>query len=274
MTTYRLLALDMDGTLLDSNKQVLPRTRDAVNALASRGVAVAYSTGRNPTELSDYREELPGIRYGSCVSGGLVYDFSRERAIFARSFRTDLALEVLALGAEEGAMASLLCTDAGVARPDDIRHMEDFHMGVYQAMYERLYTRSDDLAEYVRSHPDKVCKINLYHRDAASRRKTRKRLEGAGLPVQLADAEATSLEVSPAGVSKAEGLQKLCGHLGISLEETVAVGDAPNDTQALRVAGLAVAMGNATPDIKALADVVVADNDHDGVAEVVERFFS
>ena len=74
-------------------------------------------------------------------------------------------------------------------------------------------------------------------------------------------------------MSKAEGLSRLCDYLGITLAEAVAVGDAPNDTQALQVAGLPVAMGNATPDIKALAKMVVADNDHDGIAEVVKEVF-
>lgn len=271
MTDYKLLALDMDGTLLDSHKHVLPRTREAVNALATRGVAVAFSTGRNPTELSDYTAELPGIRYGSCISGALVYDFAEEKDVFVRPFPLELALEVLAIGAQEGAMEHLLTTTASVGRERDIEHMADFGMGIYQDMYVRLCTHADDLARYVRDHQGEVCKINLYHRTPESRARTRMRL--AGLPLQLADAETTSLECSPAGVSKAEGLSKLCDHLGITLEQVVAVGDAPNDTQALEAAGCAVAMGNATPDIKALADVMVADNDHDGIVEVIDRLF-
>jgi hydroxymethylpyrimidine pyrophosphatase-like HAD family hydrolase len=66
----------------------------------------------------------------------------------------------------------------------------------------------------------------------------------------------------------------LCDHVGIGIESAVAVGDGLNDLDVLRVAGLSVAMGNAADEVKALADVVVADNDHDGIAEVVERFFS
>lgn len=273
MTSYRLLALDMDGTLLDSRKQVLPRTAKAITALSQRGVAVAYSTGRNPVELSDYVSELPAIRYGSCISGALVYDFAKDEAIFTRAFDTELALNVLRIASEEQPMVHMLCAHASVAREADIQRMDRVHMGVYRDMFDRLCTRIDNPADYVRAHANQVCKINLYHADEASRARTRARLERAGLPLQLADAEVTSLECSPAGVSKAEGLAKLCDHLGITLDEVVAVGDAPNDTQALRVAGLAVAMGNATPDIKELADAVVADNDHDGIVETIERYF-
>lgn len=271
MAGYKLLALDMDGTLLDSRKQVLPGTRDAITQLAARGVAVAYCTGRNPTELSPYTAELPAIRYGVCISGGLVYDFTQEQAIFARPYETELALRVIEAARHEDVMVHMLCTDSSVARERDIERMEHYHMTVYQTMFERLCTRVDDPAAYVRGHEHQVFKINLYHRDVEARSRTRARLEG--LPLQLAYAETTSLECSPAGVNKAEGLERLCTHLGIGLDEAVAVGDAQNDTQALEAAGLAVAMGNATPDIKALADVVVADNDHDGIAEAIDRLF-
>ena len=91
--------------------------------------------------------------------------------------------------------------------------------------------------------------------------------------LQLSDAETTSLEISPPGVTKALGLQFLCDYLDIPIEETVAVGDADNDLDVLKAAGLSVAMGNANDRVKQLCDVQVADNDHDGIAEVIDRFF-
>lgn len=273
MTAYRLLALDMDGTLLDSNKQVLPKTAEALERLAETGVAVAFSTGRGPAELADYVPHLPFIKYGSCISGGLAYDFSRQHAVFCRPFETSLALAVMREAAQERPMVHVLTTVQSVAAAEALPHMADFHMGIYQGMFDRICQPAVSMPDYVRAHEGEVCKINLYHRSPESRERTRARLEAAGLAVQLADAEETSLEVSPAGVSKAEGLSRLCDYLGITLAEAVAVGDAPNDTQALQVAGLPIAMGNATSDIKALARMVVADNDHDGIAEVVSEVF-
>ena len=86
-------------------------------------------------------------------------------------------------------------------------------------------------------------------------------------------AEKTALEISPKNISKASGLKELCDFLKINLSETVAVGDAPNDTEILKTAGLAVAMGNATAEIKNLANFVTDDNDHDGIVKVIEKFF-
>ena len=88
----------------------------------------------------------------------------------------------------------------------------------------------------------------------------------------LANAEQASLEISAVGVTKGTGLKKLCEHLGISLEETIAVGDADNDIDVLKTAGLSVAMGNANDTVKSICDVVVSDCDHDGCAEVIEKY--
>ena len=120
--------------------------------------------------------------------------------------------------------------------------------------------------------PFPVLKLNLYHRDEASRARTVERIKAAGLETALALAESTSLECSAKGIDKGVGLKKLCEHLGLPLEQTIAVGDADNDTMALKTAGLAVAMGNATEPIKALADVIVADCDHNGCAEAIDKY--
>ena len=88
----------------------------------------------------------------------------------------------------------------------------------------------------------------------------------------MKNSEATGLEMNAKGVDKGTGLKQLCKHLGISIDETIVVGDADNDKEALGVAGLAIAMGNAKESVKEIADVIVSDNDHDGCAEAIEKY--
>ena len=154
---------------------------------------------------------------------------------------------------------------------DPTERMHLIGMSVYQDMFRQQCTYIDDPAAFVRAQEGHVCKINLYHPNAAARARSRAAL--ADLPLQPVVGEAASLELTPAGVSKALGLKLLCEHLGLSLAQCVAVGDAGNDLDVLQAAGHAVAMGNATPEARAVADEVVADNDHDGIAEVVARWF-
>ncbi|MBP3893585.1 MAG: HAD family phosphatase [Atopobiaceae bacterium] len=271
MAAYRLLALDMDGTLLTSDKRITPRTREAIRDAARRGVAVALSTGRAINELSAYRDDLSGaVRYASLLSGGQVYDMDREATIRATTFKTQTALAIARHGIAEDAMVHVLTTSTTAACPRDVERMDEVGMGVYQQMFRSICTLVSDVPAFIQAHEGEVCKVNLYHKDQQSRRRTFELL--SQIDAQMAFAEQTSIEFTPVGVTKAVGLQVLCDHLGCTLAECIAVGDAPNDTDALQAAGLSVAMGNATDDVKELADVIVADNDHDGIVEVIERF--
>ncbi|MBQ3434502.1 MAG: HAD hydrolase family protein, partial [Selenomonadaceae bacterium] len=146
-----------------------------------------------------------------------------------------------------------------------------FGMGIYQGMFDRICDRFDDPKEYIRTHPGEVIKVNLYHRDKASRDRNFNRIEPLNLSISYA--EAFNLEMSPANITKASGLVELCEFLKIDLSESVAIGDADNDREILQTAGLSVAMGNASDEIKRLADFVTLDNDNDGVAFAIEKFF-
>ncbi|WP_197019335.1 HAD family hydrolase [Selenomonas sp. FC4001] len=268
---YQLLSLDMDGTLLNSAKQIPCETTAAIQDLMERGVEVVVGTGRGLAELADYRNAFQGMHYGLLVSGGLIYDFQQEKPLTLHALSLEQCQRLLEAAADEDAMVHILTVHDSVAREQDIFHMDDFSMSVYQDMYERICDRQDDLVRYVQEHADEILKINLYHRSTASRERSRQRLAGLGMNLVLA--EKTGLEASPAGITKASGLKELCKLLNIPLAATVAVGDAPNDLEILQIAGLSAAMGNATDSIKEICDVIVSDNDHNGVLEVIRRYF-
>lgn len=270
---YHLLALDMDGTLLDSGKRILPRTRDALGQLASRGVPIAYCTGRCVTELMDYPRELPFIRYGVLSSGAVLYDFEAQVPLELHALHTDDILRAMELAREEQCKAHGMSLDASVVEAGFIAAMESVGMGIYASMFERICTVVDDFGTWVSDHPGEVLKVNFYHLTPSSRDRTRQRIEEANLPLSLALAEETSLECSAQGISKARGLEALAARLGIGMQDVVAVGDSYNDVEALCAVGMPVAMGNAPQDIRALARLVVADNDHDGIVEAIECLF-
>lgn len=269
--TYRLLALDMDGTLLTSDKRVSARTRDALKRLAAEGVPIAFSTGRNTLELGAYRDELSFIRYASLMSGAAVFDFVEGVAISQRPIDTPLAYELVQRATQEDPMIHVMTLSESVARQADIDRMPHLGMAIYQGMFQSICTRMEDPAQWVLAHAGEVMKLNLYHHSEESRARTRERI--ADLPLTIADSEETALECSALGMSKAQGLRDLCAYLGITMDEVVAVGDAPNDLDALHAVGMPVAMGNATPEVRAVARITVADNDHDGIVDVVEQLF-
>ena len=268
---YKLLALDMDGTLLNSAKQITPTTLKAINRLLERGVHVVISSGRNIPEMSYYSEQLKNIRYAVLMSGGLVYDFAEEKPIALHPVSTDIALEIIDAGLAEQAMIHIHTIRDSIVCRADISHLADFRMGIYQDMFLKICTVIDDPKQFALEHRGELVKVNLYHRSPESRQRNFERLKH--LPIEPVFAEETNIEASPRGISKASGLIELCKHLGISIEDTVAIGDAPNDLEILQTAGLSIAMGNAEDQIKALADFVTLDNDHDGIAHAIEQFF-
>ena len=268
---YKLLALDMDGTILTSQKTVSPATVKAINNLIKRGTAVTLCTGRGVAELKDYTDDFSAIPYGILNSGGCVYDFTKRQSIHRILLDDSSLIECIRAAQKVKAMPYLLTEDASVAQAEDMRDVSRFQMGMYQSLYDRVATIVPDMETYVREHPGKSLKLCIFHRDSGTREHSRREIEHLGM--ELADAETTSLEISPRGVTKALGLQILCRYLGIPIEESVAVGDADNDIDVLKAAGLSVAMGNANKTVKDLCDVIVADNDRDGVVEVIDRFF-
>lgn len=268
---YKLLAVDMDGTVLNSDKKISPRTKAAIDNLISRGVYVVVSTGRGLAELSEYRDDLRNMHYGILISGGLFYDFINDKPIKINAVDEQTILQLIDFGLEENAMIHLHTVRESIAREDDIQNMAAFDMAIYQRMFDHVCTRCDDFKKYVHEHPGDVVKVNLYHRDKTSRDRNFARISKLNLSISYAEAQ--NLEVSPANVTKASGLRELCEFLKLDLAETVAIGDADNDKEILQTAGLAIAMGNASDEIKSLADFVTLDNDNDGVAAAIEKIF-
>ncbi len=267
--TYKLIGLDMDGTLLTSNKNILSDTQNILKKAAISGKYISLSTGRGLAELSDYRRELSFVQYGILVSGAVIYDLKKEKIIHRNYLDKNVVKQILNVGKEEGAMIYFLADGKSIVQKDQAAHMADFHMGVYQEMYNRIAIPYDSLEDaYLKAHNFE--KVNLYCRSKESRQRCFDRLKS--LPLQLTYSEETSLETVAKGISKASGLKHLCEYLHIDLTETIVVGDAPNDLEALKAAGFAVAMGNAKAEVKAVCDAVVSDNDHNGVGEAIMKY--
>lgn len=266
---YQLIAFDMDGTLLNSQKEISKENRQAIQKAVEAGKTVILNTGRCLAELEEYVKLLPEIRYLNTVSGAVVYDQVKKEMLEAQMLDPKTVMRLLQFAALEKAMPHLLL-DRSIVQKSHWEKMDQFGMGIYQSLYERVAEKWKNLEKEYEEHPFPVAKVNIYHQTAESRARTRKRIMDADLEVTMADAETTALEISLKNINKGVGLEKLCAHLQIPLEQTVVVGDADNDLDALKKAGMAVVMGNADQRIKEIADVVVADCDHGGCVEAIE----
>jgi len=263
----RLIALDLDGTLLDSRKRVPAESAALIREVLAAGVAVAFDTGRGLPELREVQRLLPEVRYAVYASGAAVYDAREDRVFSLRDIPRELTDRVMALGEGRDLMPQLVLRDRIVIQASHMADLGRYHMEIYRPLYEKAMTLVPDIYAFARSLREPVLKINLYHADPPERLRTRDAL--AGLALERTLAEVSSLELSAKGVHKGSGLLRLCGELGLSPADCVAVGDADNDIPMLSAAGLGVAMGNAPAHVRAAADRTVRDQDHGGCADAL-----
>ena len=264
---YQLIALDLDGTLLDSRKELPEETAGAIRKACAAGKTVVFDTGRGVPELAEPFALLPEVRYAVFNSGAGLYD-NREKKVFGlRCIPGALAKRILDFARTKDVMLQLMTAEKEYIQASHMEHLGRYHMEVYRRSYEKTMTLVPDILAFAESCGEPFLKINLYHADPQERIRSKAQLETPEL--ELVYAEASSLECSAAGVSKGTGLELLCRELGIPIEACIAVGDADNDIPMIRAAGLGVAMGNAPDHVKAAADRIVSDHDHGGCAEAV-----
>ena len=267
---YRLLAMDMDGTVLNSEKIVTPRTDRAIRQALAAGKEVLFATGRCLTEVRPYLEQYPEMRYALCLSGAVILDVAAGKTLADISLSPALTAQILDSARQVDAMVAIYAGDDVFAERSQRPRMAYFGCDCFGPLYDRCAVYVDTLQEALDREGHRVHKINLYCHTHADWQKAGELL--GDLPVTCAQGIPNNFEVSPQGVSKGEGLRQLCRAIGIPVEEAIAVGDEGNDLTMVAAAGLGVAMGNATEAVKAAARIVTADCDHDGVAEIIEQY--
>ena len=268
---YQLIALDIDGTLLNSRKEITPETEEMVNRALEAGFHVVLSTGRSFAELEEILDRFPAMHCGICESGALVYDRRQREPVAVHSIPMPIVRQAADIARQRDVLIHIFEHGRPVITRRQMDQLEDFQIPYFRPMFERYSLQVEDVLEHCLGlEAPSIEKINLYHRTADARNETRPML--SHLPLELVDSERTSLELSAAGVDKGQGLKALCAHLNVPIEATIAVGDSYNDAAVLHAAGLAVGMGNAPAPVQQLCDVIVRDCYHDGVADAIRRF--
>ena len=267
---YRIMAVDMDGTLLNSRKQVSPTDRAAVNRALEAGKEVVFSTGRCVGELAPFFPLFPKMRYAICESGSCIYDIQAQKPLLQKSLDPALVKVILEYAEKKDICPQVLTHPSCMTKKSCLGNLAHYQIPEFEAHFANNTLPVEDLLAEIGKRDWIADKICLYHTDTEAREETLAFVQGMNLVPVFA--ERTSLEVTAPGAEKGLGLEWLCNYLGCSLAESIAVGDNMNDESVLRRAGLPCAVGNAVPEIKAICKAVVADHDHGGVAEVVDRF--
>jgi Cof subfamily protein (haloacid dehalogenase superfamily) len=261
----RLLALDLDGTLMDDDMVIRSsRVRWAIAAAQERGVVVTLATGRMFDFVLPFAQDLGITAPLICYQGGLIQSPGSSAPLYRASMEPALVREVLEWRDQRG-WHFVLYADADVFL-DERRHPEAF----YRDMLGKRVIWVDDLFSVLEQHePVKFIIFVEPHEADHVEADLRRRFGGR---MELTRSHALIVEGNPLGVSKGDALRRLAAHLDIPQEQVMAIGDQDNDVPMLAWAGLGVAMGNGSPAIKAVADWIAPPLAEDGAAVAIERF--
>jgi Cof subfamily protein (haloacid dehalogenase superfamily) len=272
---YDAVLLDLDGTLLDARGEIRPRNADALHALVARGVHVMIATGRSTMAtlpaVRDLELETPMLVF----NGAAFYCPRSARFVEERVLSNRAVQRAREFGRERDLLTVLQLADEKYATPPrntaEERALAFFHglriverealpaEYLIRAIYfSEEHETSEALRDEVRAHVDAPCFLTHFPLDLL--------VTHRGSPLKVVD-------LHPPMRGKAEGLRFLAERHGVRPERVVAIGDAGNDLEMLRAAGLGVAMGEARGEVREVADRVIGSHDSDAIAELLEELF-
>lgn len=259
-----LLALDLDGTLIDERMTIPGRVRQAVAQAQEQGVTVTLATGRMLEATVPFALDLGIEAPLICYQGGLIQALDAEEPLYRATMDPALVREVLAWHAERGWHIVLYADDALFIA--ERRYSESF----YRNLLGENLQWADDLVSVLDHHkPAKFLFIVEPAQADLIELAMRQQFEGR---MEIVRSHARFVEGNPLGVSKGDALRRLADHLGIPQRRVMAIGDQGNDVSMIAWAGVGVAMGNGSRAAKAVADWIAPPFSENGTAVAIERF--
>lgn len=264
---YKMIVLDLDGTLTNHDKVITSRTKRALMEAQKRGIIIVLASGRPTYGVMPLAEELELEKYGGYIlsfNGGIIFNCRTREIVFEKKLPVESNARIIHL-AEQEKVAILTYEDSWIIsdNPDSPyvkKESEINHLKVRKIDDMAAHTTFSVPKFLMVGDGDYLAGVEIRVRDAL----------GDGFSVYRS--ESFFLEVLPNGIDKAQCLGHLLELLGLVPQQMIACGDSYNDISMVQFAGLGVAMENAISPLKEVADYITLSNDEDGIAHVVEKF--
>lgn len=264
----KLVAIDLDGTLLNGKKEITPRNKAALIAAKAKGVKVVICTGRPLRAIHPFLQELnleEAGDYSITFNGGLVQQNDTGKIIEKNVLTFEQVQELITLA-------------QSLDLPLDLLSEEKVFNVATSADHPSLYSTMNPLLTHLPTLISELQEDRVYNKAVIGFDQAFLDAQIQKIPSEIRESfeviksRDMLLEFMPKGVTKAYGLSLLVRDLGLKQTEVMSIGDEENDLSMIEYAGVGVAMGNAVAQVKAVADIVTATNEEDGVAKVVETY--
>lgn len=267
ITNYKCIALDLDGTLLTKENQVSKHNRDVLLTCIERDIEIYLVTGR-PYCFAKHIAQKIDARIKVISANGGIYEI--ENDILEKAIQKNRLIEIIEVIQKYNVHAFFKGRhEFYTHEPYDKRFLYD-HMNDLYSESNRVHSYTDLAWDELKEKAHDITKILVYHMDEVLLQKVRKKIEC--IQVEVTDYHRISFDITANHINKGNVIKLVSKKLGYLKEEWVAIGDANNDIAMFKEAGLCIAMGNATKEVKKYCDYITDDYEHDGVAKAIEAY--
>ena len=277
----RIVALDLDGTLLDSQKRLSAANRAALEEAAGMGVQIVPTTGRFFGMMPQAIRDLPFVRYAITINGAQVYDRKTDAAIVRDEIPLEMAIDLMRFLDGYDVIYDCYRSDWGWMTAALQAKAEDYATDAHYLKMVREFRKPVvDLKGHLAATAEEgdVQKVMLFARNAPGCEEVTKAIAeevAKHFPsIKVTASTSNNLEFNIASAHKGNALKRFAEHLGLTLANCMAIGDGMNDLTMIEAAGVGVAMANAHPLVRAAADRITRSNDEDGVAWVISEILN
>lgn len=276
----KLIAVDLDGTLLNSNAELSEKTYYAIKKAIKSGIQIVPATGRSVGLICEKIKSIDEIRYVISSNGAAVIDLREDRIIFSNFIKLDILKKIIGLIKNYPIVIELYADGHAYVDKDifdnpikynlnekHIKLMSNNHIlieNIFELIYESKKFNWINVVE----------KINIPFIDKDIKDAILKSLVNEVDEIKITSSVKDNLEINICSANKGNGLEKLINILGIKFEEVAAIGDNNNDFEMIQKSGVGIAMGNAIDELKNKAGYVTSSNDDDGVAEAIVKILN
>ena len=287
---YKLVAIDLDGTMLNQYGIITEKTKKAISKAQEKGVEVMIASGRAITSVKRFSKEINSNKYFISGNGAITYDIKNNKVLYENILSKTKALKIIKI-CEENSIYYNVYTENGIiaknlsyntlyyykdnlTKPDENRT----HINIVENVYDYFEQREEKILKIMICDEHKtvfnsivrklkeLSEIEVLEVSHMSRKIIKQGTDEIAL-------EYFYTEVSAKDVDKWNALEEIIGLMNISKEEVVTIGDNANDLKMITNAGLGVAMGESAPYVKQSADIIAPTNDEDGVAIILNKIF-
>lgn len=268
----QLIALDIDGTSMNSNSEITEYTRNVIQRLANKYVVVP-TTGRGFYKLREKILKVENIRYVISANGAVVTDGLKNKRLFEFLIPYKVAAKIADKYTREDTFVYIHRNDEYSTHVFGCLNKE-FYENNLKRDFKTDYKDLDivDLYDYILKDQRNVLKIGIRFKSQCDLDIAKQNIERSFPEVNVFEVGNIGLEITEKLASKKDSLEKLCTHLNVDTSNVLAIGDNGNDVEMLKWAGVGVAMKNAVVQAKEVSNIICEDNDHDGAAHFLEEY--